>query len=299
MNPKYQTGGKESALELHRRDFLKFCGAVATALSLDITFVPKIAKALTSGDRPPVIWLHFSECTGCTEAILRSSAPWMDELLFDTISLDYHETLMAGAGHTVEKILTESALTHQGEFFCVVEGAIPTADNGIYGMIGSRTMLSIAEEILPLAKAIISIGSCASFGGLAAAAPNPTGAKGVIDALPDLQVPVINLAGCPPNPVNFMAVLVNYLLQGALPELDNYSRPEFAYKDTIHSICPYRKEKKLCQKQEGCKGQWTRHNCPNIKFNQGTSFPMQVGHPCIGCSEPNFWDTMTPFYKTS
>lgn len=298
MKPKFRTESLQSTegQGVHRRDFLKFCGVVAGALSLDATFIPKIAEALTSDNRPPVLWLHFAECTGCTESILRTSAPWMDELLFDTISLDYHETLMAAAGHTVEALLTEAATVHQGEFFCVVEGAIPTADNGIYGTIGGRTMLSIAEEILPKAKAIIACGSCASYGGLAAASPNPTGAKGVTNALPNLDVPVVNLPGCPPNPVNFVAVIADYLLKGRLPSLDGYGRPQFAHGKRIHQQCLYRRDKDRCQKSYGCKGQWTSSNCPNVKFNDGTSFPMQVGHPCIGCCEPDFWDTMTPFY---
>jgi len=296
MKPKVRSQSAEPATTIHRRDFLKFCGAVAGVLSLDATFIPQIAQALTADNRPPVLWLHFAECTGCTESLLRTSAPYMDDLLFNTISLDYHETLMAAAGQTVEDLLTEAADVHQGEFFCVVEGSIPTAEEGIYGHIGGRTMLSIAEEILPKAQAIIACGSCASYGGLAAAAPNPTGAKGVLDALPTLTVPVVNLPGCPPNPVNFVAILANYLLNGSLPALDSYQRPLFAYGKRIHQQCPFRIDKANCQKNYGCKGQWTSSNCPNVKFNDGTSFPMQAGHPCIGCCEPDFWDTMTPFY---
>lgn len=299
MKPKFQSGGSCTATAINRRDFLKFCGVIAGTLSLDATFIPKIAKALTSPERPSVLWLHFSECTGCTESILRSSSPWMDELLFSTISLDYHETLMAAAGHTVENILTEAATAHEGEFICVVEGSIPTADNGVYGTIGGRTMLSIAQEILPKAKAIISCGTCAAYGGLAAAAPNPTGAKGVQDALPELEVPVVNLPGCPPNPVNFVAVIADYLLNNQLPALDSKGRPWFAYGRKVHQHCPYKRDALRCQKKQGCKGPVTFNNCPNIKFNGGTSFPMQAGHPCIGCSEPNFWDTMTPFYTES
>jgi NiFe hydrogenase small subunit HydA len=136
---------------------------------------------------------------------------------------------MAAAGDTVGQILTSTAEQNKGQFFCVVEGAIPTAAGGAYGWIGGRTMLSIAQEICPKAKAIIAIGNCASYGGLPAAAPNPTGAAGVEDALgTGLTVPVVNLPGCPPNPVNFVGVVANYLLQGTLPALDARAA-EFAY----------------------------------------------------------------------
>jgi [NiFe] hydrogenase small subunit len=285
---------------ISRRQFLKFCGVVAGALGLDPAFGPKIFEAFAAGPKPSVLWLHFAECTGCTEAVLRTSSPGFADLIFDTISLDYHETLMAAAGDTVEQILTSKAEENKGQFFCVVEGAIPTAAGGAYGWIGGRTMLSIAQEICPKAKAIIAIGNCASYGGLPAAAPNPTGAAGVEGALgAGLTVPVVNLPGCPPNPVNFVGVIANYLLKGSLPPLDADGRPQFAYGKEVHGQCPYRDDKSRCLFEGGCKGKETYNNCPTIKFNDGTSFPMQAGHPCIGCSEPDFWDTMTPFYQKS
>ena len=284
---------------ISRREFLKFCGVVASALGLGPAFGPQIYEAFAAGPRPPVLWLHFAECTGCTEAALRTSNPGFGDLLFDTISLDYHETLMAAAGDTVENILTSSAESYRGQFFCVVEGAIPTADGGVYGWIGGRTMLSIAQEICPKAKAIIALGNCASYGGLPAAWPNPTGAMGVETALAGLNVPVVNLPGCPPNPVNFVGVIANYLLQGTLPSLDADGRPTFAYANTVHSQCPFRENESRCLEDFGCKGKICGNNCPSIKFNDATSFPMQAGHPCIGCSEPDFWDRMTPFYRES
>jgi [NiFe] hydrogenase small subunit len=280
-----------------RREFMKFCGIVAGALGLEASFGPKIFEAFAAGPKPSVLWLHFAECTGCTEAVLRASNPGFADLIFDTISLDYHETLMVAAGDTVEQILTDTAEQKKGEFFCVVEGAIPTASAGIYGWMGSRTMLSLAQEICPKAKAVIAIGNCASYGGLPAAYPNPTGAAGVEQALgTGLAIPVVNLPGCPPNPVNFVGVLANYLLKGSLPALDSEGRPNFAYGTTVHSRCPYR-ETSRCLEDYGCKGKICNNNCPTIKFNDATSFPMQAGHPCIGCSEPDFWDRMTPFYR--
>jgi [NiFe] hydrogenase small subunit len=280
-----------------RREFMKFCGIVAGALGLEASFGPKIFEAFAAGPKPSVLWLHFAECTGCTEAVLRASNPGFADLIFDTISLDYHETLMVAAGDTVEQILTDTAEQKKGEFFCVVEGAIPTASAGIYGWMGSRTMLSLAQEICPKAKAVIALGNCASYGGLPAAYPNPTGAAGVEQALgTGLAIPVVNLPGCPPNPVNFVGVLANYLLKGSLPALDSEGRPTFAYGTTVHSRCPYR-ETSRCLEDFGCKGKICNNNCPTIKFNDATSFPMQAGHPCIGCSEPDFWDRMTPFYR--
>ena len=282
---------------ISRRQFLKYCSVIAGAIGLGPAFGPKVFEAFAAGPRPPVVWLHFAECTGCTEAALRTSAPGFADLILNTISLEYHETVMAAAGVQAHQSLQDALARYPKEFFCVVEGAIPMADGGIYGMVGGRPMIDIAKEVCPSAKAVIALGTCASFGGLAAAAPNPTGARGVKDALgPQLSVPVVNISGCPPNPVNFVGTIADYLLNGRLPSLDSLGRPLFAYRNSVHSQCPYHEQESRCLEDYGCKGKRCQNNCPTQKFNDGTSWPVQAGHPCIGCSEPGFWDTMTPFY---
>jgi [NiFe] hydrogenase small subunit len=283
---------------------MKFCAAVATALGMGPTFAADVAAALTQKKRPSVVYLHFAECTGCSEAVLRTVDPFIGALILDTISLDYHETLMAGAGFAVEEALHEAI---KKDFVCVIEGAIPTKENGAYGKVGGKTMLQMAQEIVPKAKALINIGTCASYGGVQAAKPNPSEAKGVNEAL---GVKGINLPGCPPNPINFVGAVVHYLTKG-VPELDDKGRPKVFYGRTVHDDCPRLKhfeasefaksfgseeaKKGWCLYELGCKGPDTYNNCSKVLFNQ-TSFPIQAGHPCIGCSEPNFWDKMTPFY---
>jgi [NiFe] hydrogenase small subunit len=285
-----------------RRDFLRYCGVVAGAIGLGPAFGPRLYEAIAAGQRPPVIWLHFAECTGCTEAALRSSSPEFADLIFESISLDYHETVMAAAGDQAEAARKATAAAYPGAYFCVVEGAIPTANGGVFGMVGGTPMIDIAREVCAGAKAVIAMGTCASFGGLPAAAPNPTGAKGIKDALtadptqPAIDTPVINISGCPPNPVNFVGTVANYLLLGKMPSLDSSGRPLFAYRNSVHSQCPYHEQESRCLEDFGCKGKACHNNCPSQKFNDNTSWPVQAGHPCIGCSEPNFWDTMTPFY---
>jgi hydrogenase small subunit len=86
----------------------------------------------------------------------------------------------------------------------------------------------------------------------------------------------------------------------------------FAYGKRIHDSCERRAHfdggqfveawgdeghrSGYCLFKLGCKGPATFHNCPQIGWNGNTSWPIGCGHPCIGCSEPRFWDTMTPFY---
>lgn len=277
---------------ISRRSFLKYCGTIAAALGLGPSYAGRIAEALTSPERPPVVWLHFAECTGCSEAFLRSTRPSVEQILLDTISLDYHETLMVAAGAQAETNRDQAVADFPGEFICVVEGAIPTGQNGVFGTIGGRTMLDIAQTILPKAKAVIAYGTCSSFGGVTAAAPNPTGAKGVQDAV---GVKTINISGCPPNPINLVSTIANYLLFNTLPELDPLGRPKFAYGSKVHDRCnkPYG-----CLEDLGCEGKRTYGNCPTLRFNDGTSWDVQAGHHCIGCTEPGFWDRFAPFYSS-
>jgi len=296
-----------------RREFMQFCTYLTATLGLSSSFVPKVAEVFAAPkQRPPVIWLHFGECTGCSESMIRTMYPWVDELVLDILSIEYHETIMAAAGHQAEEALQMAVKKYKGKFICVVEGAIPTKYDGAYGKIGGRTFLEIGKEICPQAAAVICIGSCACFGGVQAAAPNPGGYKGVGEAL---GIKTLNLAGCPPNPVNLIGTIVNYLLLGKLPDLDELGRPKFAYGKTIHDQCPRRSHFEMgefvtefgsqeamdgwCLYELGCKGPETYNNCPTAKFHGGTSWPIQAGHPCIGCSQPNFWDKMRPFYEVT
>ncbi|ACU88886.1 hydrogenase small subunit [Desulfomicrobium baculatum] len=310
--------GKPGAVErleksgVSRRDFMKFCTTIAAVMGMEASFANKIALALTSPTRPSVVWLHNAECTGCSESILRAVRPFIDDLILDTISLDYHETLMAASGHKAEEALHQ-AVNNPNGFLCVVEGGIPTKDNGIYGMVGGRTMLEINSEIVPKALATIAYGTCATYGGVQAASPNPTEAKGVNDALKHLGVNAVNVPGCPPNPYNLVGTIVHLLTHNlAIPEMDSINRPIMFFGETVHEQCerlPHYEagefapsfdseeaRKGWCLYQLGCKGPMTYNNCPKVKFNQ-TNWPVQAGHPCIGCSEPDFWDAASPFYE--
>ena len=294
-----------------RRDFMKYCTFLTATMGLSSSFVPKVAEVFAAPkQRPPVIWLHFAECTGCSEALLRSIYPYIDELVLEILSVEYHETIMAAAGHQAEDQLHSAVKKYNGKFICVVEGAVGTKYNGGYGKVGGRSFLDIAKDVVPKALATIAIGTCSAYGGVQAAAPNPGGYKGVGEAL---GIKTLNIPGCPPNPINFVGTIVNYLLLGKLPALDDLGRPLFAYGKTIHDQCPRRSHFEqdefveefgseeaamgYCLYKLGCRGPETYNNCPIVKFNDGTSWPVEAGHPCIGCSEPDFWDKMSPFYE--
>ncbi|MDA8161670.1 MAG: hydrogenase small subunit [Desulfobacteraceae bacterium] len=296
---------------LTRRGFLKGCAIAAAALGLSDAMIPRLAEAAASAQRPPVVWLHFQECTGCTEALLRASHPDIGRLILSLISLDYHETVMAAAGKQAEDALEGTVKRYEGKFVCVVEGGIPTKDGGVYCKIGGRTAMDILKGVAPKAGAIIAIGTCATFGGIQAAMPNPTGAVGVRDLIHDR--PIINISGCPPNPISFLGTVLNYLTFKRLPPTDQLGRPLFAYGRKIHDQCERRAHfddgryverfgdeghmNGYCLYKVGCKGPETFSNCPAVRFNDVEVWPVLAGHGCVGCTEPGFWDTMTPFYE--
>ncbi len=294
-----------------RRDFLKFCTTMTAALALPSSFAPKIANAVSNVKKPYLVWLEFQDCAGNTEALLRSSKPSVTEIVLDILSVDYHETIMAAAGHQAEKSLNDVVTKHKGGYIAVVEGSIPLKDNGVYCCIGGRSAKEIVKEVCGNSLATIAVGTCATYGGIPAANPNPTGAVGVKDAVPGLKP--INLPGCPVNVENISATIVHYLTFGTLPSTDKFGRPYFSYGKRIHDNCERRSHfdagqfvrewgdeghrKGWCLYEMGCKGPETFKNCPVMKYNEGTSWPVQAGHGCIGCAEPYFWDSMSPFYK--
>ncbi|MEW6513404.1 MAG: hydrogenase small subunit [Pseudomonadota bacterium] len=290
----------ESRLGMERRDFLKFCAGLAGTLGLPAGAEAAVAKAIESAKRPPVIWLHFQECTGCSESLLRAEHPTLEKLILDVISLDYHETLMAAAGHQAEAARKASMAANKGKYILVVEGAIPVKENGIYCKVGGHTAIDIMKECAADAAAVIAIGSCASWGGMPSAGPNPTGASSVAEVL---GKPVVTIPGCPPNPYNFLATAVHFLTFGTLPAIDKQGRPLFAYGRLIHENCERRAHfdagrfamafgdeghrKGYCLYKLGCKGPETYANCPTLGFGDAgeSNWPVGCGAPCFGCSE--------------
>lgn len=291
--------------ELDRREFLKFCGGVASMLGLSDLYIPRIASAIEkAARRPSVVWLHFASDTGCTESFIKTTYPSVAELVLKILSVDYHETIMAAAGKQSEELLKRSI--EEGGYILIVEGGVPTKPG--YGMIGRRDMMDILKETAERAAAIIAIGACATYGGVPGARPNPAGIKGVGEFL---GREVVNLPGCPVNPDWLVATVVHNLLFGRLPELDRHGRPKMIYGKRIHDNCPRRahfdqgvfvedfgsKEawERRCLYKMGCKGPNTFANCPLIRWNDKISWCVQTGYGCIGCTEPGWPDAFSPF----
>jgi hydrogenase small subunit len=288
-----------------RRDFLQLCTTIVATAPVGLALTDKatpaqIAKKIAQARKPSVIWLNFQDCTGCTETLLRTSRPDAADLIINIISLDYHETLMAACGDQAQDALKSAVANNDGKFVLVVEGAIPTKEQGRYMMLGGRPALEVLKDVGSKAAAIIAIGSCASWGGVPSADPNPTGATGVDQIISGK--PIVNVPGCPPNPYTFLGVVLEYAVMARLPACDDLKRPKFAYDRVIHDQCPRRahfdagrfvkqfgdEDHRLghCLFKMGCKGPVTHAGCSTRQFNEMVdAWPIGEGAPCFGCTE--------------
>ena len=271
----------------------------------------------------PVIWMTASACTGCSISLLNSGSPRIENILIEEVipgvhvNLRFHETLMAGSGEQVIKVLDEAIAEKKGAYVLVLEGAIPTADNGICGFLGERdgkpvTMLERFTDLASNALAVLAVGTCSSFGGIAAAAPNPSGAMPAqkVMAAKGINKPLVNIPGCPPHPDWIVGTIASVLLKG-LPtaeDLDDNLRPLAFYGKLIHENCPnraYFDEGKFAKKfgdegclyELGCKGPITYSDCPLRHWNRGTNWVIGAGAPRNGCTQPEFPDMVAPFYE--
>lgn len=292
-----------------RRSFLKFCSLTAAAMGLSPVYATKIAHAMETKPRIPVLWLHGLECTCCSESFIRSGHPLAKDVILSMISLDYDDTIMAAAGHEAEAIVDEVIAEHKGKYILACEGN-PGLEQDVTGgmscIIGGKPYTEQLRRAAKDAMAIISWGSCASWGCVQAAKPNPTGAT-PIHKVPDIgNAPIIKVPGCPPIAEVMTAVITYMLTFERLPSLDRQGRPKMFYSQRVHDKC-YRRphfdagqfvehwddeaaRKGYCLYKMGCKGPTTYNACSTIRWNGGLSFPIQSGHPCIGCSEDGFWD---------
>jgi hydrogenase small subunit len=270
----------------------------------------------------PVIWLQCATCTGCLISILNTISPTIKNVLVDEVipgkhvSLRFNATVMAGAGDLAMEAAEETATREKGGYLLLVDGGIPTAQNGIFGSIGERKHkpVSMVDRVVEFGRdalAVVAVGTCATFGGIPAAAPNPTGCKGVQELFAEkgIKTPVINISGCPPHPDWFVGTVASILLFG-LPgpdQLDDFGRPLAYYGKLIHENCQrraYFDEGKFAKKhgdpgclfELGCKGPITYADCPTRLWNTGTNWCVGSGGGCHGCVQPEFPDLVSPFY---
>lgn len=277
--------------------------------SLSGAVLPAVRSPFGDSQKLPVIWLETADSGDNNIAFMNSTYPYLHQVFTDMIDLLYSNTFMAAQGSEALRLLYGAARDFAGAYVLVVEGAVPTADGGIYTVVAraGRRDITAWEAVSRLGRAaryIIALGTCASFGGATAAAPNLTGSVPVSAVL---NRQVIHVSGCPVNPDWFVGTLAHLLLYGK-PELDSLNRPKLFYGDTIHRYCQRRSYfdkgelaaalgDKECMFSQGCVGPRTGADCPYRQWTNHVSWPVKVNTPCIGCTNADFPDGSTPFFR--
>ena len=290
-------------MKLTRRKFLQLCAGSAAGYGVSSVLTPEVVQALKqkAGNQPD-IWLAGQGCTGCSVSLLNAGRPDITETLLDIINLDYHETVMASAGELSMGILEKAIADRAGDYILVIEGSIPTAHDGHFCYVGEKegkpiTMLEAVRTMGEKAKAVVALGSCASWGNIPAAPPNPTGAKPASEILPDATL--INIPGCPPHPDWTIGTVAHVLLFG-VPHLDSLKRPTmfFGPHRIIHDNCERRQyfdkgqfakdfSDEGCMYELGCKGPIAHCDISTRGWLGGINWCVRSGGGCIGCTEPS------------
>ena len=284
-----------------------------------------------------VFWFAGASCDGCTVSVTGAQSPTVESLMMGAHPglprvILHHPVVNLESGPA---FLRPMELAVQGRldapYVVVVEGSlcdeVQAVSKGGYwcgqgeepwgreGELRDVTASEWVARLAPGAAATIAIGTCATWGGIPAAAGNPTGAMGVIDFLGNgyrsaAGLPVVNIPGCAPVGDNFTetAAALLYFLQGfgPLPEFDELGRPAWLYGETVHHQCgrgAYFEEgtfgadfgAKECLVEIGCWGPVVQCNISSRGAINNAGGCMNVGGACIGCTMPGFPDQFAPF----
>lgn len=256
--------------------------------------------------KPNFIWLECTGCEGNIISFLNADKPDFKYFLNEMVNLKYSNSLMQPDGERAYENFLETLNT---DFILGVEGAITKKDNGFYTLMAyyNGKQISAAEGVSLAAaktKKIMAIGTCASFGGISAAKPNPTGCMSLSEFL---NRKIINIPGCPANPLWVIGTIASLILYGEV-DVDDKGRPLMFYRETNHTDCQRRSyfdnnifAKKLgeheCMFKLGCRGPITKAYCPLGKWNSRMNWPVENNTPCIGCASEYFPDGTEPFIR--
>ena len=284
-------------------------------------------------------WIAGGSCDGCSIAAVGATSPSVEDLLRGVLPglpkvVLHHPVLAVTAGEEFIKPFRLAAKGELGAPFVVIgEGSImderiAAATGGYWSGLGADEDEEGNPQPIPSsswvsrmskhAAAVIAVGTCATWGGVPAAAGNPTDAVGMMDFLGKdyrsaLGLPVVNLPGCAPQGDNITETIAAVLLflhgLGPLPEFDELGRPSWLFGETVHRGCTragfYEEGKfadeygdKECLVEVGCWGPVVQCNINKRGALNGQGGCMNVGAPCIGCTMPGFPDSFAPFYAT-
>ncbi len=295
-----------------RRDFLRATSAIGAAFGLQATglvnLVGEAQAKETANGGVPVLWLQGQSCTGCSVSLLNSIYyATIEELAVNTLDINFHPNLTAATGNLA--IAQVERTYRQGGYVLALEGAIPTGSGGKFcNLWPGLTFDKAVERYAKRAAFVMGVGTCACYGGIPAAAGNPTGAQGLASSYNGK--PVIKVPGCPIHPDWVVGTVAYILANGAAPALDAYGRPTSFFGKKLHDNCHLKGTQEAnrpgqggCTKEIGCRGPNTFADCNQRFWNggaagqKGVSWCSASGATCIGCTERTFPDGMSPFYR--
>jgi NiFe hydrogenase small subunit HydA len=264
-----------------------------------------------------VLWLQGASCGGCTMSVLESGpSGWFEELKSFGIRLIWHPSVSEATGAEVTAILDDVLAERIRLDALVLEGSVLRGPNksGRFNMFGGtdRSIYHWVTELAGVADHVVSVGSCAAYGGIPAAGINPTDATGLQFHGPDpggalgaefrskRGLPVVNIAGCAPHPGWIMESLVA-LSSGDLvaADLDAFGRPKFIANHLAHHGCSRNEfyefkasaekmsERGCLMEHLGCKATQAVGDCNQRAWNGGGSCT-KGGYACIACTSPGF-----------
>jgi len=287
-----------------------------------------------------VFWIAGMSCDGCSIAATGATNPSVEDLLLGRIPnlpkvVLHHPVLSPGAGTEFIRPFRQAVDGTLGAPYVVVlEGSVPDDQAfpegvGYYSAMGAGGFDPESEgdqpnrvtdwlwKLAPGAAAYVAIGTCATWGGIPAAAGNITGSMSLTDFLGKdyrsaLGVPVVNIPGCSPVGDNFTETVAAVLLflqnLGPVPKFDELGRPAWLFGETVHRHCPkagYYEEgvfahepgDNQCLVEIGCWGPVVQCNIVERGAINHMGGCMVAGGACIGCTMPGFPDKYSPFYK--
>lgn len=273
-------------------------------------FIKETIVRIRQGEKAKLkaIWLETSECFGEIISLLNAEDPDIVYWLTEMVECTFYNSIMGNQGEAAIQDIINTIDSEEAYLF-ITSGAIPLAENGNCAIVGSYqgknlTSMEFVKRIAEKAKMILAVGTCASFGGPTAASPNITQAVSVQNFL---NREVINVPGCPANPIWILGVFA-YIVNFGMPPLDEEGRPLAFYSKSIHKYCPRRSffsrqefatkfGQEECMIALGCRGPVTKTLCPFTRWNDSDNWPIGDNTTCIGCANKGFPDEMQPFVK--
>lgn len=262
---------------------------------------------------PSLMWLQTGSCGGDSLALLSAESPSFEQLIsLHGIELLWHPSFSSAPTSHLAQLITDIEADRRSLDILCIEGSIVTGPQGTglfdswHGRAKSHLVRALAEK----AGAVVAVGTCAAFGGVHAAPPNPSDCIGLqfdhakkggllpFEWRSRLGLPVINIAGCPAHPHATTQTLA-WLATGLPLELDGLNRPAMHFSQVVHQGCT-RNEYHEYDIEEtepggrgclffnlGCQGPLTQAVCNSDLWN-GRNSKTRAGVPCFGCTSPNF-----------